>query len=86
MKNSFKFILFISGIALSIVSCTRQDEKREGKITGKLLHARVQREQPMLSVDRAQNAFALRHFQDAERGLAVNGIKLRNARVEKCMC
>ena len=39
MKNSFKFILFISGIALSIVSCTRRDEKREGKITGKLLHA-----------------------------------------------
>jgi hypothetical protein len=33
----------------------------------------VQRQQPMLAVDRAQDAFALRHLQDAHPGIVVAG-------------
>ncbi len=39
MKIKLRIALLISGIILAGVSCTRKETKKEGKITGKLLHA-----------------------------------------------
>ena len=47
------------------------------RLAAELLDARVQREQPMLAVDRAQNAFALGHLQNAERRLAGDRLELQ---------
>ena len=45
-------------------------------LAAELLHPGVQREQAMLAVDRAQDAFALGHFQDAERRIAGDRLEL----------
>jgi hypothetical protein len=44
-----------------------EDHRRHGeRLVRELLHPRMQGEQPVLAVNRAKDAFALGHFQDAE--------------------
>ena len=55
-----------------------EDHRRHGEVlVAEMFDARVQREQPVLPVDRAQDALALGHLQDAERRLAGDGLELQ---------
>ena len=45
-----------------------EDHRRDGeRLAAEALDVGVQREQPVLAVDRPQDAFALRHLQHADR-------------------
>ena len=51
-----------------IVGEAVENHRRHGeRLVAEMLDVGVQREQPMLAVDRAQDAFAFRHFERADR-------------------
>ena len=55
-----------------------EDDRRHGEsLVAELLDVGVQREQPVLPVDRAQDAFALRHLERAERRTALDRLELQ---------
>ena len=53
-----------------------EDDRRHREVLAlEALDVGVQREQPVLAVDRAQDAFALGHFQDADARIAVGRLE-----------
>ena len=58
-----------------------EDDRRHGEgLVAEALDVGVQREQAVLAVDRAQDAFALRHLQDADARSAVDRLERQRSR------
>ena len=53
-----------------------EDDRRHAEVLAReAIDVGVQREQPVLAVDRAQNAFALGHLQDADARVVARRLK-----------
>ena len=58
-----------------------EDDRRHAEVLAfEAIDVGVQRQQPVLAVDRAQDAFALRHLQDADPGIVARRLEGRASR------
>ena len=55
------------------------DGRNREHLVLELVHPGVEREEPMLAVDGAQDPFPLRNFEDAYRRIPGNGLELRGS-------